>query len=276
MVATRSFSQSFPHFPSFPISFLSISVRRYILVPLRFSVFFFLLPLSLYSRQPNLLSLYPLSLSLFALHSLVLQARLMLSSCHVSSSQACRSELARLTQNLKVSTHANLPACCISLCFPNTCSCGSCPSTHYLHSLPTHPQTMQRSHTKQMEHLRFLIHNRLNAKPQASPHTAANVDTVAETAEVVSVPFDLHVRGVRSSVASAASASTAEEEHEQVTTGSRTVPAAAQSAAPSATDTAAPYDDDEDLQGQADWKESIQPIGYLRSCFRRKVRPWTG
>ena len=27
-----------------------------------------------------------------------------------------------------------------------------------------------------------------------------------------------------------------------------------------------------DLHTGADWKESLKPIGYLRSCFRRKVR----
>lgn len=145
---------------------------------------------------------------------------------------------------------------------------------HDLHPLSTRPQTMQRTHTKQMEHLRFLIHNRLNAKPQGPPHAAANEDNAAETPEVVSVPFDLHMRGVRSGVASAAAANastTDDGEDEQGVAASSAVPAAASTAAVNTSDTAAPYDDDEDLQGQADWKEGIQPIGYLRSCFRRKV-----
>ena len=94
---------------------------------------------------------------------------------------------------------------------------------------------MQRKHDKQMEHLRFLVHNRLNAKSDA-----AAPDSAAAGAPETPTPSQ--------------------------------PPAEAGGAAAAAAAADGAYDPSEDMQHQADWKESIKPIGYLRSCFRRKVR----
>jgi hypothetical protein len=113
---------------------------------------------------------------------------------------------------------------------------------------------MQRKHEKQMEHLRFLVHNRLNAKADPLPQQPLDSS--------VSVDDDVGVAAQLPTAAASASAA-----HADPTAGDEASAASAASAA--AADGA--YDPSEDLQHQADWKESIKPIGYLRSCFRRKV-----
>ncbi|EGD74781.1 hypothetical protein PTSG_12526 [Salpingoeca rosetta] len=86
-------------------------------------------------------------------------------------------------------------------------------------------------HFRQMEHLRFLINNRLHAKAED--------------------PADSERERATPATAAATTAATA-----ATTTASAKQSLSSQKG--------------EDTNEHADWKEAIKPIGYLKSCFKRK------
>eukprot|EP00049_Salpingoeca_infusionum_P002509 m.57695 g.57695 ORF g.57695 m.57695 type:complete len:525 (+) comp11618_c0_seq2:138-1712(+) len=147
----------------------------------------------------------------------------------------------------------------------------------------------QTKHNKQMEHLRFLLTNRINAKGQSAPATtteggddgdalgvesgAALVDDLMGESEQARARKDRKHRQrildrkaelekarpldggdlVQMPLVAPASA--------PVTEGASLVPTATSLKAHTAADA---------LHQDADWKEAMKPIGYIQSCFKRK------
>ena len=103
----------------------------------------------------------------------------------------------------------------------------------------------QTKHFRHMEHLRFLINNRLHAKGDLDASQAQLQDDGLEGLRFQHEQKQgrRRRRGKKSSDAFS--------------------PAASVSALSSSAQCA--------VQARADWKEAIKPIGYLQSCFRRKV-----
>lgn len=162
-------------------------------------------------------------------------------------------------------------------------------------------------HDKQMENLRFLLNNRFNARGGAAEASMASMpaDRAANRVPPNSRRWG-QMAASQTSSADEHDLDDDEEETASVRSGSTSAaatdklladglqpqspvsaaqvgqdPADAAAAAPSSQDgkvqmfgpRALPIDEQADLPlAQASWHEQLKPIGYLRSCFRRKVR----
>lgn len=141
-------------------------------------------------------------------------------------------------------------------------------------------------HEKQMESLRFLLNNRFNARG-GSDSSLASVPAAPEHRRVAPNSRQWAESGVPEPPRNSSDAAGSTE------SGSFAASAASAAVAASTTDAAAgsdsaeatprerqqyfgpraaPFDEEADAPiGEAAWHEPLRPIGYLKSCFRRKV-----
>lgn len=127
--------------------------------------------------------------------------------------------------------------------------------------LQTQLRDFSTKHFRAMEHLRFVINNRLHAKPpdqatQEQPHDAPydddTIGSLPDTAMSKSKGYTSPTHLSRKNHHCEISRSLDEDLTASMPSFSKGKVA-------------------DDIHAHADWKESVKPIGYLHSCFKRKV-----